>query len=212
LGLYWILRAFALCIGSLMSSLLMGHGFPALPAPSPLRTVGLRIVNIVVTWTALVAVVTLMLIPIRIFGSWQGLPRLTRRPGFIACCASTAAVVLAVGLPVIVRLVYAKMAGLDFELDGDPWEDLVGLVSAQELMAYPAECAGLAVAVGWMTLLVGKQWRAERGWVDRAGRAVGVCWILAALAVAFAGGLIQADTLLRSKNQPATTLPSASAD
>ena len=38
---------------------------------------------------------------------------------------------------------------------------------------------GAAVASSWMLLLVSGQWRPERSWVDRAGRALGWFWIAA---------------------------------
>jgi hypothetical protein len=43
---------------------------------------------------------------------------------------------------------------------------------------------GLSVVVSWMTLLVGRQWRAERSWIDRLGRAIGIWWVIAGLLVA----------------------------
>ena len=36
---------------------------------------------------------------------------------------------------------------------------------------------GAAVAASWTLLLVGGQWRPERSWIDRAGRALGGFWI-----------------------------------
>lgn len=36
---------------------------------------------------------------------------------------------------------------------------------------------GLAVACGWMLLLVSGRWRPERSWIDRAGRVLGWFWI-----------------------------------
>jgi len=36
---------------------------------------------------------------------------------------------------------------------------------------------GVAVASSWVLLLVSRQWRPERSWIDRAGRALGWFWI-----------------------------------
>ncbi|MGO9466671.1 MAG: hypothetical protein ACLQIB_51640 [Isosphaeraceae bacterium] len=36
---------------------------------------------------------------------------------------------------------------------------------------------GVAVAASWVFLLVSRQWRPERSWIDRAGRALGWFWI-----------------------------------
>jgi hypothetical protein len=41
--------------------------------------------------------------------------------------------------------------------------------------------AGFVVAGAWLTLLLAGAWRPEPTWVDRAGRALGVGWIMAAL-------------------------------
>ncbi|MFO0887763.1 MAG: hypothetical protein U0790_01310 [Isosphaeraceae bacterium] len=38
--------------------------------------------------------------------------------------------------------------------------------------------AGLAVAVSWLTLALCGRWRPDRGWLDRLGRLLGVCWIV----------------------------------
>jgi hypothetical protein len=37
---------------------------------------------------------------------------------------------------------------------------------------------GLAVLASWMTLVLGRRWRPDPGWVDRLGRAVGVFWVV----------------------------------
>jgi hypothetical protein len=42
---------------------------------------------------------------------------------------------------------------------------------------------GMAVLTSWMTLIVGRRWRAEPTSVDRLGRAVGVFWIVAGVVV-----------------------------
>jgi hypothetical protein len=42
---------------------------------------------------------------------------------------------------------------------------------------------GLAVLTSWTTLLVGCRWRAERSWIDRIGRMLGVYWIATGLAM-----------------------------
>jgi hypothetical protein len=35
-----------------------------------------------------------------------------------------------------------------------------------------------AVALSWILLALGRQWRAEPSWIDRMGRAFGAVWIL----------------------------------
>jgi hypothetical protein len=41
--------------------------------------------------------------------------------------------------------------------------------------------AGLIVAGAWLALILARAWRPEPTWVDRAGRALGVFWLVAAL-------------------------------
>ncbi len=41
--------------------------------------------------------------------------------------------------------------------------------------------AGLMVAGAWLALILAGTWRPERSWLDRAGRALGWFWILAAV-------------------------------
>jgi hypothetical protein len=36
---------------------------------------------------------------------------------------------------------------------------------------------GIAVTAAWVNLAVCDRWKPEAGWIDRLGRAVGVCWI-----------------------------------
>lgn len=37
---------------------------------------------------------------------------------------------------------------------------------------------GCAVAASWMTLVLGRQWRPVPTWIDRAGRGLGIYWIV----------------------------------
>ena len=57
------------------------------------------------------------------------------------------------------------------------------LVSLYWTPFYVPMFVGWAVFVTWMTLLIGRRWRAERSWIDRLGRATGVFWILAGSSV-----------------------------
>ena len=42
----------------------------------------------------------------------------------------------------------------------------------------PIFLVGGAVASVWIVMWLGGTWRAERSWIDRAGRALGVYWIM----------------------------------
>jgi hypothetical protein len=114
-----------------------------------------------------------------------------RRPGSVAC--------LAVTIVLIFELLHAT-ASLD------RWQRRLNVVHRSDLQAVEIrylsirprslrerddpffnmlngmpQYAGLLVAGAWLTLLLAGAWRPEPTWVDRAGRALGVFWILAAL-------------------------------
>ena len=105
---------------------------------------------------------TLALIPIRLLGAQAPIPTADSSAGDRAALAAALALILA-GIPF----------GLVFWLDANDNEIILLLA----VPTYP----GLAVLVSWMTLLVGRRWRAEPSWVDRLGRAAGVFWIAAGL-------------------------------
>jgi len=120
-----------------------------------------------------VAMWTLALIPIRLLGPRPRFRRLARQPGMMATCAFGVAMAF-LGLQIVVP---APFYG---------WEAVPMLGSALDTfgVCFAASYFGLAVLVSWMTLLVGRRWRAESSWVDRFGRAVGVFWIVVGLIVA----------------------------
>jgi hypothetical protein len=37
--------------------------------------------------------------------------------------------------------------------------------------------AGYSVALTWLVLILSGRWAADRGWLDRLGRFLGLCWI-----------------------------------
>lgn len=104
------------------------------------------------------------------------LRRLARQPGMAACCAAM--------LPMTVTL--AGMAQVNWLRDpksaGDP---MVWLESAFAV-AEGGALTGIWVLAAWLVLAIGSRRRAERGWIDRLGRLVGIGWLLV-LAVYFLG-------------------------
>jgi len=42
---------------------------------------------------------------------------------------------------------------------------------------------GASVSGSWMMLLIGRRWNAEPSWIDRLGRALGVFWVIAGVAL-----------------------------
>ncbi len=98
--------------------------------------------------------------------------RLIRQPGLAAAVAALA--VLIVEAPAVVGI-----AWLDGRF-GWATPSRVAQVAANATVLL-AHHAGLAVAVAWLTLALAGRWRAERGWIDRWGRALGCAWIAAGL-------------------------------
>lgn len=95
---------------------------------------------------------------------------LMRQPGWIACFAASIAVIgptiyERVGDYVLIRQMSRNGMG---EI---PWQGT--LISQHAVMVI-----GVAVAVSWVILVLGGQWRAEPSWIDRSGRAIGVGWLL----------------------------------
>jgi hypothetical protein len=144
-----------------------------LDAGGSYRAIGL-LINI--SWLAmpLVASWTLAMIPIRLRGPRPRLRRLARQPGMMASCAAGVAIAFITLIVVAVRLVL-YVRGNDEQLD-------LGLMEMLLLVFVPMSI-GSAVTVAWVGLLFGRRWRAEPGWVDRLGRALGIFWIATGLLV-----------------------------
>ncbi len=112
--------------------------------------------------------------------------RLVIQPGMAAACAIGAVCAFWVaGLTVrlVGGLLYA--AGFDWStLEFMFPLELSGLLDQTIYNYFLADNGGLAVAAVWLVLWLSGRWRAERSWIDRLGRSLGICWIaLAALAV-----------------------------
>ena len=72
---------------------------------------------------------------------------LIRQPGMTACVAASASLVFA------------------------SWLEWVFHVRV------PIATVSVAVSSAWLALVIGRAWKAERSWIDRIGRLVGVGWI-----------------------------------
>jgi hypothetical protein len=104
-----------------------------------------------------------------------GLRRLSRRPGFVAPAAVCVALLAsAAGAAAVTTRDDVFLRGhlsrvedhYDFSFPGD----LIPSVG-------PAHC-GLAVAVGWSLLILGRRWQPSPDWLDRSGRALGLFWLI----------------------------------
>jgi hypothetical protein len=100
-----------------------------------------------------------------------------RLPGTLACCAVALALVF----------ILAEQASAWFEpIPGparfEPHYRAINLVfNLLRLDLYSP-----AVAGAWLALALSGRWRPERDWLDQAGRALGVCWIVAPFIAAWA--------------------------
>lgn len=94
--------------------------------------------------------------------------RLFRRPGFVACITATFAYgwMLVIEAPALLRTFFfpsgARLAPLRF------------FITLPLRHTYLAP----AVAVTWTILILARSWRPEPSWIDRAGRALGIYWLV----------------------------------
>jgi hypothetical protein len=139
--------------------------------------------------TPMVVAWGLGLFAIRLAGPRPTWRRLGRQPGMMAVCA-TVLVLAAFGV-VIGCIMLVRRGAFD-----------ASMVVEGTLMLTPM-FLGLAVAASWMTLLVGRRWRAERSWVDRAGRALGCFHIVAGLLMIYL-------LAMQTRGMPFTTYTSPS--
>jgi hypothetical protein len=112
--------------------------------------------------TAGIAIVILRLLPPR-----PPLRRVLRLPGSVACLVASLCLPFALGH--LARELYQPWTTIDPDL-------------AQRWFwrNYAQKCA-MAVLGAWLALALIGRWQAERDWIDRAGRAVGVYWISVAV-------------------------------
>ena len=116
-------------------------------------------VLISIYWASLL--VMLALIPLRLMRPRPPFRWIRRQPGFIAC--------------LIVAFGMAHM-GLYFAVhrfkQPIPWAN----IDVLSLIVSPS--VGLLILSAWLVLAVSGGWRPERSWIDRAGRMLGIAWIV----------------------------------
>ncbi len=88
--------------------------------------------------------------------------RLVDQPGFVACLAVMASLIP--GL-IWIATVYHRPG---FQRAG----------GFQQAWVVTIRWANTAVLGSWLALAFSRRWRPERSWIDRAGRALGLYWIL----------------------------------
>jgi hypothetical protein len=117
--------------------------------------------------TLFAAMMSLGLIIVRLRRPRPRLVRVMRQPGMVASCA--AAVALAV----------TALGWTSYDVIH------TGGWSARDSIARYCRIHGAkfgpAVGAAWLGLWFAGRWRPERGWIDRAGRALGVFWLVSLL-------------------------------
>jgi hypothetical protein len=105
----------------------------------------------------------------------KGNRRGTRTAGVVACWAATGAIAFATA---IFCLLYAAHVLEDHKL--------IARIFSHPTQSHPAppfgsmtleEIGGAAVLGAWSALSASQRWRAERSWIDRLGRLLGMIWI-----------------------------------
>ncbi len=133
------------------------------PTRYPLWQVLLWPDNVVVVGSAMASMAMLGLLAVSLRPPRARRRALLRRPGFVACVAGAAAMAangLEVGAPALFQDALPTGVWNPF----DPfWKVRIGP----------------SVIAAWLFLAGGGRWRSEAGWIDRAGRLLGLFWILA---------------------------------
>jgi hypothetical protein len=112
------------------------------------------------------------------------LRRLVRQPGAVAMAC--------VGLMLLLNAAtmlagHALNAGLDRVWPPTPMPGAtIATISNEYSLMFATTEVGLVIAACWLLLAAVGRWRAERTWIDRLGRGLGVCWIVVYLASSLA--------------------------
>ena len=114
---------------------------------------------------AMVAVLSLVLLLLRILKPRPSLRRLTRQPGFAASLAASLAICIGGALS------YATT-----KATFTPGHEAQGYVWVA-FLPHGSE-PGIAVAACWGLLVAGGRWRFERTWIDRVGCLLGIYWLV----------------------------------
>jgi hypothetical protein len=133
----------------------------AIPGSSPVFTVRMTTIFVALS-------LTISLIPLRLR---QPRPRrLGRQPGTVACCAVALALVF-----ILAEQASSWLRPVPGPAMAEPHYRTINLVfNLLRLDLYSP-----AVAGAWLALALSGRWRPERDWLDRAGRGLGVRWIVA---------------------------------
>lgn len=95
--------------------------------------------------------------------------RRMRRPGVLACLMAAAMTLMSLGVRYAAAYV-ARRRGLPDPF-GFSYSTLV-------LVAQSSLATGFAILFSWATLLAAGAWRPSPDWIDRAGRLLGLAWVM----------------------------------
>ena len=104
--------------------------------------------------------------------------RLMRQPGWLACLASAITIVAVAGFKQFSDAADRNAMAITLAREGISDPIAVGFA---RFVIYPANLTpigGLVVLVTWTLLCADGRWAGERSWIDRAGRLIGVGWLL----------------------------------
>lgn len=93
--------------------------------------------------------------------------RLARQPGMVACCAAL--------VPIAVSLARFARGGA---IQGREELNPMSLFGPGFYLQYRGYDTGLWVLGAWLALALSGRRRAERSWIDRLGRIVGIGWLV----------------------------------
>jgi hypothetical protein len=120
---------------------------------------------------------TLALIPIRLLAPRPRFRRLASQPGWSATIAFGVAALFMM----IQSLTIGVISGWNLNLESLDEKSSLALSLLVAAPSYP----GFAVLVSWLSLLVGRRWHAQRSWIDRLGRLLGVYWVAVSFVYSF---------------------------
>jgi len=158
------------------------------PLYSSARRLLLTVIYVGTTLAAPWGIALLILHRVRSPGSpsWRA-----RRPGAVACLASTMMLGLVLASEALrpsrnkPHILIGPSAEARVVASFPPHDDSTGWRENIDPFLNTAlrmpRLAGFVVSGAWIALALARRWRPERSWVDRLGRAIGVFWIAAAL-------------------------------
>jgi hypothetical protein len=126
---------------------------------------------IILSWPV-VAAWTVALVALRLRGPRPVGRRLFAPPGVAACLVASIMMALEVADVVAYRVFLMLSYGRPLTMDDNLYT--LGYFATRTI---PSPSVGMAVAASWGALALAGRWRAEPGWLDRAGRVVGALWI-----------------------------------